>query len=843
MQRILIATSTGGHKVVIELERLLAVALKERKADVHLLLCDKFLPACLMAAAQDFKDQKEYADYGPRKSLCDSCYKYGLSKYENLGLPIHRYSELTTESENQQSYKLASSLPVDKITNFMKNEVKIGEHTTAGTLRYFAKGDLAGEEYGEKILRRYFHAGLLTYYAIERLIKMVDFDVTVFHHGIYIPQGIIGEVLRKNKIRVVNWNPAYRKRCFIFSHNDTYHHTLLSEPTNKWESMRWTRKMDSQLTDYLKSRLVGTKDWIWFHENPLFEVNVIEKELGIDFKKPTIGLLTNVMWDAQLHYKSNAFKNMMEWLVATIKYFKERKDLQLVIRVHPAEVRGTLPSRQKVGDELNRHFPKLPPNIFIIPPESNISTYPVIYNCNAVLIYGTKTGVELTSMGIPVIVAGEAWIRNKGITYDAKSPKDYIKILAKLPYKAKMSKSKILRAKKYAYHFFFRRMIPLTSIEEKVEWPHFLANISTKKNLLYGKDKGLDTICNGILKGTDFIYKAEEEKDSIYKSGLPKLKAFALSYHLDKSKSHEVLVKEPLSKYCQILFESSDDRNTKPKYINKSFLSRPIIFHQRPPPSEFLEQENLKLVWIPMWDHIKDYPNSWWNSLPKNLRIIAFSEKVYEKATKFNIPSLRVKYYLNPHITQKASWDQGRILFYWNRVGLFNKAFLERLCREIAITKLIFQKEIDPGINSYAYFNLPSKFGKTKVEIISRHLPKEKYHQKLEEANIYLAPRPIEGVGLTYLEALARGAAVLSIDAPSMNEYITHKKNGYFFKIKQKRWWNTRKATEINTNQNWAELRNLDYESLGLNGLHEHEIGFESWVKDIPKYYKFITDW
>lgn len=85
--------------------------------------------------------------------------------------------------------------------------------------------------------------------------------------------------------------------------------------------------------------------------------------------------------------------------------------------------------------------------------------------CNAVIIYGTKTGVELTSMGIPVIVAGEAWIRNKGITIDVKSKEGDIKILDQLSLSERMNNKLIERARKYAYHFFFRRMIPLPQMK------------------------------------------------------------------------------------------------------------------------------------------------------------------------------------------------------------------------------------------------------------------------------------------------------------------------------------------------------------------------------------------
>src|SRR4030095_1696232 len=45
--RILIATSVGSHLSGIKLESLLGVALTLRGAEIHVLLCDSALPACL----------------------------------------------------------------------------------------------------------------------------------------------------------------------------------------------------------------------------------------------------------------------------------------------------------------------------------------------------------------------------------------------------------------------------------------------------------------------------------------------------------------------------------------------------------------------------------------------------------------------------------------------------------------------------------------------------------------------------------------------------------------------------------------------------------------------------
>jgi len=508
--KVLIATSTGGHPWATAVESLLGVALTLRGASVHFLLCDQFLPACLESNRSGFGDTEEFVLHGPQKSYCTRCFQEGTRLYRPLGLPIHLYSELVSDDELEQAKVLAESVPAEQIPHYRIRGLAVGEHALAGALRYFARGSLTDEPFGEDILRRYFHASILTTYALQRLLSESQFEVACFHHGLYVPQGIIGEVARRQNVRVVNWIMSYRKQTFIFSHGDTYHHTLMSEPVGEWEDIPWNDELETILLDYLRSRWNGTMDWIRFTDRSEANFDIISSELRVDRNKPMIGLLTNVVWDAQLHYPANAFPNMLDWLIRTIQYFSERQDLQLVVRVHPAEVKGAHPSRQPVISEIRKAFPFLPPNVFIIPPESEISTYAMMEHCDSVIIYGTKTGVELASMGIPVIVAGEAWVRNKGITIDAQSPKEYFEILSKLPLNRRMDEESVRRARKYAFHFFFRRMIPLHCLEQSVGHTPLRLVGNSLDDFLPGKDLGLDTICNGILSNSPFIYPAEK---------------------------------------------------------------------------------------------------------------------------------------------------------------------------------------------------------------------------------------------------------------------------------------------------------------------------------------------
>jgi predicted nucleic acid-binding protein len=507
--KVLIATSVGSHLPGTSLEGVIAAALTLRGADAEVLLCDRVLPACLAADATWYSDLGRFAAHGPQADLCAQCFSPAQAMYGDLGLTIRRYSELLSPEDEARARAAALGATEASVAGLRLDGMAVGEHALAGALRFYARADLATEPTGGEVLRRYVEAAALAALAARALFRARRYECVVLHHGIYVPQGLIAEAAKAEGVRVVTWNPAYRKHCFIFSHGGTYHHTLLDEPVTAWAGLRLSEAAERRLMDYLRSRATGAGDWIWFHDRPDFDRERLYAQHGLRRELPVIGLLTNVMWDAQLHYPANVFAGMLEWLVETIRYFEKRPDLQLLIRIHPAEIRGTLVSRQRVDAELARIFGRLPANVAVIPPESETSTYVAMAACDAAIVYGTKMGVELTSAGIPVIVAGEAWVRNKGITIDPPTRQAYFETLDRLPLGRRMVEAEIARARRYAFHFFFRRMIPLEFMAPAAGWPPYRPDVERIGTLAPGRSPGLDLICSGILTGTDFVYAAE----------------------------------------------------------------------------------------------------------------------------------------------------------------------------------------------------------------------------------------------------------------------------------------------------------------------------------------------
>ena len=172
----------------------------------------------------------------------------------------------------------------------------------------------------------------------------------------------------------------------------------------------------------------------------------------------------------------------------------------------------TTKSLERVEDIILEKYTTLPKNIFLVKPEDKISTYSIFNKCNAVLVYASKIAMETMAANIPTIVCGESFLRNKSISFDPNSKDEYFDLLSKLPFKINpIDEKRLILAKKYAFHFFFRRTIKVNSIYDK---KNKNPNIGIKENVVEllnsGEDPGIKMIIDSIIGGNDFIFKAED---------------------------------------------------------------------------------------------------------------------------------------------------------------------------------------------------------------------------------------------------------------------------------------------------------------------------------------------
>ncbi len=510
-KKILIPISTGGLQSILTFESLIGNILESEGCEVDFLLCDEILPACVMATIFHIQEEK-FNKHGSKK-ICSFCFLRAKNYIKSFNGNVIKFSDLISQKELEEINDLNfDNYTFEKLKKISIDEIPVGEHANSGTIRYFTGTNFEDYKNSKSILIKYLKSAIITKKVCENLFSKKKYDEIFINHGIYVPQGVVLDCAKKNNIGSSTWCYGYRTNSVWITRNDTYHKALLHEEENKWNNFNFTRNLEEKLDKYLQSRWHGSEDWEFNFENPIFDADSYFAKKGISNDKPIVALATNMLWDAQVYFPTNFFSDMLEWLFFTIDYFKERPDIQLVIRIHPAEASKTKPSKQRVEDSIIQRYKKIPKNIFLIRPEDNFSTYALLQKSNCLIVYASKIATESAASGIPTIVCGESFISHKLITNDIYSKEEYLNELNKIPLKKNsMNDDQIKRAKKYAYYFWFRRTIPINSFYEK---KNKNPNVGIKNNYLelYNKklDPGLNMVINSLIEGKDYIFEDEK---------------------------------------------------------------------------------------------------------------------------------------------------------------------------------------------------------------------------------------------------------------------------------------------------------------------------------------------
>ena len=513
--KITIVPPIGTAIIGLSFDMLWALALGLRGHEVQALYCGRGLPSCEfngVGPGSVFDPNLQWAfTKASNAGLCDRCTGNINSIIDAVGLPAVTLGHYISSEQIKELRSLVASIPPEHIRSYVLDRIPVGDHAFSSTVRVTLRGTVdLDDPYEMSVYRRQLLSAMVMARAARSYLEKERPDRVVCIHGVYLTHGTLVDVCHDMGVSVIVYGIPYRNQTVMMCHNETYHKALVKEPNHLWENNVLTDAHRAALASYMGSKLSGGRDAVNYHPNPILDKKAVLEQIGLDPEKPTIALYTNVIWDAQIYYDFNAFENIFEWVFETIDYIATRPDLQLVIRVHPAETKAGFKTRQPFAEEIEARFPKLPPNVFLVRPESDISSYTLADLSCAALIYGTKMGLELVYRGLPVIVAGETFSRNKGFTYDVESRNEYFDLLDKIPNLAAPPPAWISRVETFAYYLFFQKMMDMPLAPGGAFRPvrddgESYYNFKNLAEIAPGKCRNLDIICDGIVNGSPFI--------------------------------------------------------------------------------------------------------------------------------------------------------------------------------------------------------------------------------------------------------------------------------------------------------------------------------------------------
>ena len=332
--------------------------------------------------------------------------------------------------------------------------------------------------------------------AARRILEAFSPEVVFLVNGLFAAERVIRSVAAERGIRVATYEIAPRGNALVFSQGEP---APLYDTSAAWDAFR-DQPLSSQQCEALDRLLAARAQGVGAHEryfdSTVDNADAVRAHLTIRPDSRVVTLYSNLSWDSAVLHRDLAYDSMLDWIRGVVEAAGRRPQLTLIVRVHPAE--QSWGTRQPVWEALRQG--SLPENVRVVGPADAISSYALLELSDLVLTYASTIGLEAAVRGLPVVVAAQTHYRACGFTIDVSSHDELERCLDTMD---APTAEQIEFARRYAFTFFFRCMVPFPAV--KTVEGHAAQVPDDQHQLLPGQDPYLDFVCERILDGRDFV--------------------------------------------------------------------------------------------------------------------------------------------------------------------------------------------------------------------------------------------------------------------------------------------------------------------------------------------------
>jgi hypothetical protein len=490
--RLIAPDAPGGPRIAfitprdwavhVQWEGMLAQALRLRGADVRFVTCGGGLKLCDRVNTYE----------GPPMP-CTTCTRYVHGSIDAHGFPRVALRD-GWEADDPGDWPELDELSLAELFDVSADGVPLGRLFEIPLRWFLVKSQIEDEPLAPLTMRRFLRAGRQAARGLARSLDQLQPDVVVALNGLFFFESIALELCRQRAIPAVVYERGFIPGTLLVhqGHPDT----LMDIPDEAWmgDDKRLTLDEEAELDRYLEDRRFGrrTMDMYW-------KRGTRHEMLASESRGRTVAAFTNLTWDSAVLGQELAFPSIHDWLIGAVEWARDNPQHELVVRIHPAEVK--LPgkqTREPLAEYLRTRIDPMPANVRILDPDDPTSSYVLMEASDVGLVFSSTVGLELAVFGTPVIVAGRTHYRGKGFTIDVNSQEEFRTALDAAVADPAAHAPDLERARRYAYAFFFRAPMQAPFVEEHVPG---LARITIDEvdPLLPGRTPGVDRLCDQVL--------------------------------------------------------------------------------------------------------------------------------------------------------------------------------------------------------------------------------------------------------------------------------------------------------------------------------------------------------
>lgn len=441
-----------------------AKALLVRNATIEFAKIESFvMKAFQLAGYETLVAGKRQYDYLRYDWLAGNKTGYLLSDFDSRGDP---------EWVNEQ---LAQLTGLSDLLALQYHGVHVGRFAAATSMRYLRSGrlDLADPSVRATV-RGILASSVRDTRAAARLLEEVKPERALFMDRGYSGYGEAFDLAIGRGIDSLTWNLGYRSdRLSLRRYNAGNHREHHLAPSDEsWRricAVPWKQEYGQQVRQEL-FQCYENQDW--FHGTQfgktVLPVEATREKLGLSRDKKIAIIFPHIFWDGSFFYGEDLFEDYTDWFIETIRAAAANPRLQWVIKIHPVHVfkvrKGVQTDRPSELEVIDQAFGRLPGNLTLIYPDTDISTYSLFQLADyAVTVRGT-VGIECALFGIPTVTAGTGRYDRRGFTLDSSTREEYLRKLDTLETYPRLSGEQVELAERYGFAVFLSCPLRLSSL-------------------------------------------------------------------------------------------------------------------------------------------------------------------------------------------------------------------------------------------------------------------------------------------------------------------------------------------------------------------------------------------
>ena len=221
-----------------------------------------------------------------------------------------------------------------------------------------------------------------------------------------------------------------------------------------------------------------------------------------------------------------------------------------------------------------------------------------------------------------------------------------------------------------------------------------------------------------------------------------------------------------------------------------------IIIYQAHEFFDQIKQKHPNIVFVPMYDAMIWAGHFFWRECFNQAKVVSFSWALHEEVMRRHPFSSPFQYFPDPAQYQPIDSHQGALrAFFWYRTKAIGPQTVFDLCQGQLLDRLTLHNAPDPHQDGLASWSCPPHIG--HLALSGWFESERDYQDLLRRHEVFFAPRSLEGIGMSFLEAMALGQCVVAPDAPTMNEYISNGTNGLLYPLERPRALDLSRAREM----------------------------------------------